>query len=305
MSQESSFRSGFVTLVGRPNVGKSTLLNALLKQKVAAVSPRPQTTRRRQLGILTLPQAQIVLMDTPGMHSPRHKLGEFMNAEAADTLGDADAIVWLVDASQPPTPEDEAIAARIAALSQPPPVFLTLNKVDTCSAADVELRRVQFAALLPSAHLFLISAARGQGRDALLQALVETLPEGPPYYDADQITDLYERDIAADLVREAALVLLREEVPHGIAVRIDEYTERSENNAYIAATLFVERDSHKGIVIGKGGDMLKQIGSLARQKIEEMSDRKIFLELRVKVDKNWRDNPDALRGFGYSTDQDS
>ncbi len=301
----SDFRSGFVTLVGRPNVGKSTLLNGLLGQKIAAVSPRPQTTRRRQLGILSQDDCQIIFMDTPGLHKPVHKLGEYMNDVAAATLEDADLIVWLVDGSQPPQEEDQLIAARLEKLgNHRPPVLLALNKIDLLPAGELAARSAEFQALLPSAALFSLSAASGAGRDALLARIVSALPLGQPYYDPEQITDLYERDIAADLIREAALRHLRDEIPHGIAVRIDEYKERSEVQVYIGATIFVERESHKGIVIGQGASMLKQIGTTARQEIEGMSGRHVYLELRVKVTKNWRDDPAALRQFGFVIEKD-
>jgi GTPase len=299
-----NFKAGFVTLVGRPNVGKSTLLNGLMGQKIAAVSPRPQTTRQRQLGILTFKKAQIVFVDTPGIHIPRHKLGEFMNDVAAMTLQDADIIIWMVDGSTMPTDEDEIIAGKIKGLREMPPVLLALNKVDQIPGDHVPEYELAYQSLLPEAEVFPISALTGFQRNQLLDRMIELLPEGEPFYDEDQITDLYERDIAADLVRESALVHLRDEVPHGIAVRVDEYTERGEEGAYIAATLFVERDSHKGIVIGKGGEMLKRIGSTARKEIEAMSGRKVFLELRVKVNKNWRTNTDALRTLGYFTDKE-
>jgi GTP-binding protein Era len=301
----SDFRSGFVTLVGRPNVGKSTLLNGLLGQKIAAVSPRPQTTRRRQLGILSRDDCQVIFMDTPGLHKPVHKLGEYMNDVASATLADADIIVWMVDASQPPQEEDLLIAGRLEKLGKTlPPVLLVLNKIDLLAAEDLPARSTEFKALYPKAEIFNLSASSGTGRDALLARILATLPQGQPYYDPDQITDLYERDIAADLIREAALRLLRDEIPHGIAVRIDEYKERSEVQVYIGATLFVERESHKGIVIGQGASMLKQIGIAARQEIEGMSGRHVYLELRVKVNKNWRDDPDSLRLFGFVMEKD-
>jgi GTPase len=295
------FNSGYVALIGRPNVGKSTLLNTLLKQKVAAVSPRPQTTRRRQLGILTNPDSQIVFVDTPGIHNPHHKLGEFMNEEAIAVLQDADCIVWLVDASQDPDDEDRLVAQRLQEIPRLPVVLLALNKTDLFPSVDVEKRKLVYQALLPQVEAFAISAAQGTGCLDLLNRMISVLPEGEAFFDEDQVTDLYERDIAADLIREAALINLREEVPHAIAVRVDEYTERSETTAYIAATIFVEKESHKGIVIGHGGEMLKKIGSAARREIETMSGRKIFLELRVKVNKNWRDNPDTLRLLGYAS----
>lgn len=298
------FRAGYVSVVGRPNVGKSTLVNCLLGQKVAAVSPRPQTTRRRQLGILTTPQAQVIFMDTPGLHKPLHKLGEFMNAVAALTLQDADVILWLVDGNEPPTGEDHLVAEKLAALQSAPPVFLAVNKVDLLKPADAAARALEFSALLPAARVFRISAAARIGVESLLAELIALLPEGEPFYDEEQVTDLYEREIAADLIRAAALVHLRDEIPHAMAVRIDEYKDRSEEMAYISATLFVERESHKGIVIGQGGGMLKTIGMQARKQIEEMTGRKVFLELRVKVNKNWREDAGALRLLGYSLPED-
>jgi GTP-binding protein Era len=293
------YRAGYVALVGRPNVGKSTLMNALLGQKIAAVSPRPQTTRQRQLGILTLEDAQIVFMDTPGLHVPAHKLGEYMNQVAEDTLEDADLIVWLVEANNSPTEEDLLIAGKLRAVKHLPPVILAINKTDLLPAEDLPARMEAYRALLPKAELLAFSALTGHKRTELLEAVLRRMPPGAPFFSPDQLTDFYERDIAADLIREASLLHLREEIPHGVAVRIDEFTERGESGAYIFATIFVERESHKGIAIGKGGEMLKRIGMTARHEIESMSGRKVFLELRVKVNKNWRNKPDALRWLGY------
>jgi GTP-binding protein Era len=294
------FRSGFVAIIGRPNVGKSTLVNALLGQKIAAVSPRPQTTRRRQLGILTLDNAQVIFVDTPGLHVPKHKLGEYMNEEAVASLEHTDLIVWMVDASEAPTPEDGLIAQRLAKLARRPAVLLVLNKTDRLKEDILPQRQVEFLELLPSAEPLTISAYSKEDVQRFLRVVIAALPQGGErFFDEDQVTDLYEREIAMDLIREAALVHLRDEVPHAIGVRIDEFKERSPDQNYIAATLLVERESHKGIVIGQGGEMLKRIGTTARKSIEAMSGIHLFLELRVKVSKDWRDNPAILKTLGY------
>lgn len=301
--QLQEFRSGYVAIMGRPNVGKSTLLNLLLGQKVAAVSPRAQTTRRRQLGILTTSVAQVIFIDTPGMHKPVVKLGEYMVAEAMAALDNADVVVVMVDASHLPGPEDNLLAEHIAAVQPAPSLILALNKVDLVPPSEFEPIEAAYKALLPQAEPLVISAVSGFQCDLLLAKVIAWLPMGQPFFDQEQVTDLYEREIASDLVREAALVHLRDEVPHAIAVRIDEFTERGEIGAYIAATLFVERDSQKGIVIGQGGTMLKKIGASARQAIESMSGRKVYLELHVKVEKNWRSNSEALRRLGYAHEE--
>ncbi len=304
MSEISTeFRAGYVALIGRPNVGKSTLMNSLLGQKIAAVSMRPQTTRQRQLGILTLDNAQAIFMDTPGLHVPVHKLGEYMNQVAEDALQDADVIVWLVEANSQPTEEDRLIASKLRGLKHLPPVVLALNKLDLLPEEELPVRMEAYRGLLPQAEMVAFSATTGVNQEKLLSAVLQRLPRGAPFFSQDQLTDFYERDIAADLIREAALLHLREEIPHGVAVRMDEYTERGESGAYIAATVFVERESHKAIAIGKGGEMLKRIGSTARHEIEAMSGRKVFLELRVKVNKNWRDKSDALRWLGYAREK--
>ncbi len=294
-----SYKSGFVAVMGRPNVGKSTLVNALLGQKVAAVSPRPQTTRKRQLGILSLENAQIIFVDTPGVHIPRHKLGEAMNQEALQVLQECDLILFIVDLSQPPDDEDRLLAGFLAAVKRPIPRLLVLNKMDLVAADDLDGLQAQFQTLLPEAEPIAVSARNSQGLEELVARLRALLPEGGPFFPEDQMTDFFEREIAADLIRASALNLLRDEVPHGIAIRIDEFTERPEGGAFIAATLFVERESHKGIVIGQGGTMLKQIGTAARREIEAMSGRKIYLQLRVKVRQNWRNDEKVLKWFGY------
>ena len=294
------FKSGFIAVMGRPNAGKSTLVNAILGQKVAAVSPRPQTTRKRQLGILTTPQAQIIFIDTPGVNRVHHKLGEAMNQQAREALQDCDVILFVVDAIDPPSDEDRLLAKWIALLERQSATLMAVNKIDAISTNTLIERLAQFQSILPQAEVMPVSAIRGDQRQELVNHLIERLPEGPMYYPEEQVTDLYEREIAADLIREAALILLKDEVPHGVAIRIDEYKDRSEETAYIAATLFVERESHKGIVIGQNGNMLKKIGTAARKEIEALTGRKIYLELRVKVKKSWRDDEEALKSFGFS-----
>jgi len=299
----TEFRSAFIAIIGRPNVGKSTLVNALLGQKIAAVSPKPQTTRKRQLGIFTNDTAQLVFVDTPGIHNPRHKLGTFLNQEAQEALEGVDAIVWLVDGSVKPTEEDKQIASLLRRLPSRTPLVLAANKIDLISAEALTRNLEAYQqALSREARVVSISATQNRYLDDLRDLLISLAPVRPPEFDEEQITDSYERDIAADLIREAGLLRLRDEVPHGVGVRIDEFTERENGMLYIAATIFVERESQKGIVIGEGGKMLKQIGSSARKEIEEMGGRPVFLELRVKVLKDWRNNEEALRRLGYKID---
>lgn len=297
----TDYRFGYVSVVGRPNTGKSTLINALLGQKVAAISPKAQTTRRRQRGILTTDAFQMVFVDTPGLHNPRYKLGEFLNQEAQEALEGVDVVLFLVDASLEPTDEDQWIAPRLGRLSHRTPLVLACNKIDLLPAEALTGRLEAYQALVPSGtQVIPISAATGAGLERLQAVLLAHIPPGEPQYEAEQVTDLYEREIAAELVREACLLKLRDEVPHGVAVRIDEFAERGDQGAYIAATIFVERESQKGIVIGRGAEMLKQIGSEARAQIEDMSGRKVFLELRVKVLKEWRKDEKAMKRFGYT-----
>lgn len=300
---EQQFRSAFVAILGRPNVGKSTLVNVLLGQKIAAVSPKPQTTRKRQLGILTTDNAQLVFVDTPGIHSPRHKLGTFLNQEAEEALEGVDVILWLVEIPARPQEEDKQIAALLNRVPSRIPIVLAANKIDLIGPDVLSARLEAYAGLLhKDVQIISISAARNENLDELQNLLISLAPVRPPEFDEEQITDSYERDIAADLIREACLLYLRDEVPHGVGVRIDEFTERENGMLYIAATVFVERESQKGIVIGEGGKMLKQIGSSARKEIEEMGGRPVFLELRAKVLKDWRNNEEALRRLGYKID---
>jgi GTP-binding protein Era len=292
-----NYKSGFVAVVGRPNVGKSTLLNAFLGEKIAIVTPRPQTTRQRQLGILTTETYQIIFMDTPGMMQPRHKLDEIMVATAVETLTDADVIVWLVDASEPVGAGDRAIAAQLQALAAP--VILAMNKSDVLKADEVLPRVEAYRALLPEVGWILFSASRGDGREELLQLIVDALPEGPRYYPEDQLTDTYVRDMAAEFIREQIMLQLREEVPYGTAVQILEFKERESGDTYVSANIFVERDSHKRILIGQKGQQLKEIGTAARTQLEELVSGPVFLELWVKVEPKWRHNEKSLKRLGY------
>lgn len=299
----TEFRSAFIAIIGRPNVGKSTLVNVLLGQKIAAVSPKPQTTRKRQLGILTSDSAQLVFVDTPGIHQPRYKLGEFLNQEAQEALEGVDVILWLVDASVWPGDEDKQIASLLERLPSRIPLVLAANKIDLASAETLTPHIDAYRALLKrDAEIISISATQNIHVADLRDLLISFAPIRPPEFDEQQVTDSYERDIASDLIREACLHHLRDEVPHGVGVRVDEFLERENGMLYIAATVFVERESQKGIVIGEGGKMLKQIGSLARKEIEEMGGRPVFLELRVKVLKDWRNDENALRRLGYKLD---
>lgn len=297
-------RSGFVAVVGRPNVGKSTLMNAYLGQKIAIVSPKPQTTRNRLLGILTREDAQIIFVDTPGYHQPKHKLGEFMIHQVEEALPDADVVLWLVDVSVLPRDEDRLIAERLQETDVPSErVLMGLNKADLLRSEHVIPHTEAYEALLPGVESLLISATRGDNRDLLLQMIVDRLPEGPRYFPPDQVTDQQERFIAAELIREAALHFLHQEVPHGVAVVVEEFKRRSDEMTYIGATLYVERESHKGIVLGQGGRMLKRIGQKAREEIEQLVGTRVYLDLWVKVQPRWRKDEAWLRRLGYPLPQ--
>lgn len=293
-------KSGFVAVAGRPNVGKSTLMNALLRQKIAIVSSRPQTTRTRQLGIITQPDHQIIFIDTPGIMRPRHKLDEFMVDSADESLRDADIVLWLVDASHQPGPGDDSIVARLERLSDDVRLILGMNKADLLSPDKVLDRTKAYRQLLPEADWLLFSALKGDGLSALMQMIVDALPEGPRYYPTDQTTDLFVRDIAAELIREQIFQLMREELPYGVAVQVDDYKERDNGVIYIAATIYVDRENHKKMIIGAKGSQLRTINSAARREIEQLVQTKVYLETWVKVESNWRRDEQALKRLGYS-----
>ena len=296
----NDFRTGYIAIIGKPNVGKSTLVNALLGQKIAAVSPKPQTTRKRQLGILTSESYQLVFVDTPGIHSPRHKLGKFLNKEAEESLEGVDVVLWLVDGSSKPTEEDSQLGLLLSRTPRRTPLVIAANKLDLVPAEALtgNLEAYQ-ASTKKEANVISISATQIRNLDQLKDLLVSLSPFRAPEFDEEQVTDSYERDIAADLIRESCLNHLRDEVPHGVGVRIDDFKERENGMLYIGATIFVERESQKGIVIGEGGKMLKTIGSAARKEIEAMGGRPVFLELRAKVLKDWRNDENAMQRFGY------
>lgn len=292
-------KSGLVAVAGRPNVGKSTLLNQLLQQKIAIVSPRPQTTRINQLGILTRPDYQIIFVDTPGLMKPRHKLDEFMVGAAEESVHDADIVLWLVDASVAPGAGDQAIAGTLSHLPEETKVILAMNKSDLLDAAEVLQRTEVYSALLPAAEWLLISALKNAGLDALLDTIVGALPEGPRYYPADQTTDMFIRDLAAEFIREQIYLQMREEIPYGAAVMVTEFKERENGVIFIQADIYVERDSHKKMIIGTKGSQLKKIGAQARKEIERLVGSRVFLELWVRVEPDWRRSEQSLRRFGY------
>lgn len=302
-SPASPHRSGFVAVVGRPNVGKSSLMNAYLGEKIAIVSPKPQTTRHSQLGILTEPGYQLIFIDTPGLHEPRNPLGQYMVETAARAILDADAILFIVDASVPPGPDDVNCAERIRSRPGIAPVILALNKSDRLKPADVLAFTDAYRALVPEAQWMLVSAVRGDNLPELRAMLIAALPEGPELYPEDDLTLTHLRDLAGELVREAALNVLEQEVPHGIAVEVEAYDESRPDLVKIAAIVYVEREAHKPIVIGKGASQLKEIGMRARQEIEKLVGQKVHLELHVKVKPEWRRDEREVKRFGYRNDQ--
>jgi GTP-binding protein Era len=299
-------RSGFVAVVGKPNVGKSTLMNAFLGQKIAIVSAKPQTTRNRLLGILTLERkrgdaadAQLIFVDTPGIHQPLHRLGEYMVETAVRAIPDADLVLFLVDVSRPPNAEDRQIAGLLRERPRAP-VLLVLNKVDLLDPSLVSSHVEAYQALGPFDDSLLVSALRGDKLDSLLQATIERLPAGPRYYPEEQVTDQQLRFMVAELVREQVLRHLRQEVPHSVAVIVEDFKARSEELTYISANVFVERDTQKAIILGRQGAMIKRIGQSARREIQDLLGTRVYLELWVKVKKKWRKDEQELRRLGYA-----
>ncbi len=288
-------RSGLVAVVGRPNVGKSTLINAILEQKIAIVTAKPQTTRQRQLGIYTSDQAQILFIDTPGIHKPKTVLGNFMVGVAHDALKDADVVLWILDASAPPAAEDRNIAALLTRIVPRTPRVLALNKIDLVNdnpdfAEHFSLCEHQSA--LP------ISAKEERGLSDLIECLIALLPRGPRYYPADQASEANLRFIAAEIIRERIIELTSDELPHAVAVEITRFREK-RHITHIEASIFVERGSQKGIIIGKRGGMIKRIGIESRAELEALLEAQVNLETRVKVQKNWRSNAEFMRRIGY------
>lgn len=297
-------RSGIVAVVGRPNVGKSTLINRILGQKVAIVTPKPQTTQRQQLGIYTVEHGQILFKDTPGLHAPKHKLGEFMVAAAEEALRDADLILWVLDAAVPPQAADIHIAETIKRLMAEKPVVLALNKADLLQDANRESNIAAHKALVPHDYAALVSALEGSGVSELVSEILTRMPLGPRYYPADQISEVNMRFIAAEVIREKIMLHTEQEIPHAVAVEIESFQERSDNMTYISAVLYIERESQKGIIIGKGGSMIKQIGSEAREELSAMLGTQVYLDLRVKVLKNWRNDEKLMSRLGYRIPKD-
>lgn len=289
-------RSGVVAIIGRPNAGKSTLMNAILQQKIAIVSPKPQTTRGRQLGIYSTEKVQIIFVDTPGVHQAHNKLGEFMAEVVERAVRDADVVLWLVDASLPPYAEDKALAERLQSVAQYKPVILALNKQDILAQDKSAL--AQHEALATGMRVIRLSALQAQGVDALLSILSELVPLGPRYYPLDQVSDANMRLIAAEVIREKIILNTEKEIPYSVAVEVTGFSETPERST-IEAMIYVERDSQKGIIIGKGGQMIKTIGTQARLELVEMLETPVHLDLNVKVLKDWRSNEDLLKRVGY------
>ncbi|WNS81926.1 GTPase Era [Domibacillus sp. DTU_2020_1001157_1_SI_ALB_TIR_016] len=300
--ENNTHKSGFISIIGRPNVGKSTFLNRVIGQKIAIMSDKPQTTRNKVQGVLTTENAQMVFIDTPGIHKPKHKLGDFMMKTAVNTLKEVDLILFMINAEEGFGGGDEFIIDKLKDVKTP--IFLVINKIDRIHPDKLMELIVQYKEFLPFAEIVPISALEGNNVDRLLEQVEKMLPEGPQYYPADQVTDHPERFIVSELIREKVLHLTREEVPHSIAVVIDKISKRDGKDMIdVMATIIVERDSQKGIVIGKQGALLKEIGKRSRRDIEYLLGSKVFLELWVKVQKDWRNKAANLRDFGFKEDE--
>lgn len=297
---KKDFKSGFVTLIGRPNVGKSTLMNYLIGQKIAITSNKPQTTRNHIQTVLTTEDGQIVFVDTPGIHKAKNKLGEYMVHVAERTLDEVDVVLWLVEPTTFIGAGERHIAEQLRKIKTP--VILVINKVDMVKREEVLPAIAAYKDLYEFAEIVPVSARNGDNTEELVKVILKYLPYGPQFYDEDTVTDQPERQIVAELIREKALHSLNEEIPHGIAVAIDRM--KMQNKVmHIDATIICERESHKGIIIGKQGNMLKKIGSTARYEIEKMLDCKVNLKLWVKVKKDWRDSEFLMKNFGYREDE--
>lgn len=297
-----AFKSGFVSIIGRPNVGKSTFLNRVIGQKIAIMSDKPQTTRNKIQGVYTENDAQVIFIDTPGIHKPKHKLGDFMMKVAQNTLKEVDLVLFMINAVEGYGRGDEFIIERLKETKTP--VFLVVNKIDEVHPDELFPLIDHYKSLFPFKQIIPISALQGNNVGTLLDLIKDFLPEGPQYYPADQVTDHPERFIVSELIREKVLHLTREEVPHSIAVAIDSMKRRPNGDIIdVQATIVVERDSQKGIVIGKQGKVLKEVGQRARVDIEALLGSKVFLELWVKVQKDWRNKQSQLRDFGFREDE--
>ena len=298
MNTNASFKSGFVTLIGRPNVGKSTLMNRLIGQKIAITSNKPQTTRNRIQTVYTDERGQVVFLDTPGIHKAKNKLGEYMVNVAERTLKEVDVVLWLVEPTTFIGAGEQHIAAQLKTIKTP--VVLVINKVDTIKKVEILKFIDAYKDICDFADIVPVSALRGENTDTILDVIFKYLPYGPAFYDEDTVTDQPQRQIVAEMIREKALRCLDEEIPHGIAVTIEKMKERPNGKVIdIEATIICERDSHKGIIIGKGGAMLKKIGSAARFEIERMMEVQANLQIWVKVRKDWRDSDLFMKNFGY------
>ena len=298
MNTKANFKSGFVTLIGRPNVGKSTLMNRLIGQKIAITSNKPQTTRNRIQTVYTDERGQIVFLDTPGIHKAKNKLGEYMVNVAERTLKEVDVVLWLVEPSTFIGAGEQHIAAQLKTIKTP--IVLIINKVDTVKKEEVLKFIEAYKDICDFADIVPVSALKGQNTDTVLEVIYKYLPYGPAFYDEDTVTDQPQRQIVAEMIREKALRCLDEEIPHGIAVTIEKMKIRPNGKVVdIEATIVCERDSHKGIIIGKGGAMLKKIGSAARFEIERMMELQANLQIWVKVRKDWRDSDLFIKNFGY------